>query len=87
VLKRKQRRAEVPLDDVVEGSTGGSESAISGVLLEEITDLVGQTDRRILRLIKEGYSSREIAAKLHLSKDSVRKRWERAKNKIRRGLE
>lgn len=86
MLKRKQRRAEVSLEDVAEDHFAGDSSVGGELLLEEVAGLAGRTDRRILQLIKEGYSSREIAGKLHISKDAVRKRWERLKKKLRRGM-
>jgi RNA polymerase sigma-70 factor, ECF subfamily len=82
VLKHKQRRAEVPLDDVAEDSFGRNSPAGGEILIQQVAGLAGSKDGRILELVMQGYSSREIATKLHMSSTVVRKRWERARKKL-----
>lgn len=70
------------IEDVAETGVDRSGDFTGKILLDEVQALAGGTDGRIIGLIREGYSSTEIAGKLHLSKESVRKRWQRLKEKL-----
>lgn len=83
VLKKQQARSEVPLEDTSEPSADGGNGGFDSVLATQVEDMARKQDRRILRMIKKGYSRKEIAAELHLSNANVRKIWERIVRRLR----
>lgn len=83
VLRSKQARAEVPIDDALEATDSRDTDIERSILVEEIQNVGRQQDRRVIRLILAGATYKHIAAELHVSKSNARKIWQRVVERLR----
>jgi RNA polymerase sigma-70 factor (ECF subfamily) len=73
VLRRRGRRAELPLDDVPEPEAAPSSAEDSGRDLARMLDTLDERQRRIVQLVSiEGHSSRSAAQNLGISEGALR---------------
>jgi RNA polymerase sigma factor (sigma-70 family) len=87
VLRSKQVKAEVPLDDVVEASDSRDTDIERGILVKQVSSMGQPKDRRVVELVLQGATSRDIAAILHISKGTARQRVHRVLRRLRGELE
>lgn len=73
VLRRRGRRAELPLDDVPEPEAGDADADAPGHDLARMLDSLDERQRRIVQLVSiEGHSSRTAAEALGISEGALR---------------
>jgi len=76
----------VPIADVVETPDTRGGDIDRKILAEQIQSMGRLQDRRIVGLIAEGLTYREVAAELHTSKAYARKIWQRTVERLRNGI-
>ena len=73
VLRRRGRRAELPLDDVPEPEADAASDESAGHDLALILDTLDERQRRIVQLVSiEGHSSRSAAESLGITEGALR---------------
>jgi RNA polymerase sigma factor (sigma-70 family) len=86
VLKSKQQKAEVPIDDALDAADSGGADIERAILAEQVQKMGRPQDRRVVGLILNGASYRDVAAELHISKGYARKVWQRVVERLRDGV-
>lgn len=83
MLRSKQVRAEVPIEDGMEIADSRDTGIDRTILAEQVQKLGRRQDRRVVELVLQGASYRTIAAELHISKTYARKVWQRVVERLR----
>jgi DNA-directed RNA polymerase specialized sigma24 family protein len=86
VLRSKQAKAEVPLEDALEISDSRDTDIDRSILVKEVQKMGRPQDRRVVELVLQGASSGQLAAILHISKTNARKVWQRVVRRLRDGV-
>jgi DNA-directed RNA polymerase specialized sigma24 family protein len=86
VLRSKQDKAEVPLEDALEISDSRDTDIERSILAKQVQKMGRRQDRRVVRMIMQGMSSTDVAAALHISKTNARKVWQRVLERLRDGI-
>ena len=86
VLRSKQTKAEVPIEDALEISDSRDTDIERSILAKQIQKMGRRQDRRVVRMIMQGMSSTDVAAALHISKTNARKVWQRVLERLRDGI-
>jgi RNA polymerase sigma-70 factor (ECF subfamily) len=82
VLKQKQARRETSLDDCPELSVENSEAQESRMDIEHLLEDLSERDKALVQYKIEGLGPSEIAVKLGIRPDDVRKRWMETKQRL-----
>jgi FixJ family two-component response regulator len=77
----------VPIDDALEISDSRDTDIERTILAKEVQKMGRSQDRRIVELIMQGATSREIAAVLHISKTKAQSVWRRVRERLMHGVE
>src|SRR5277367_5375500 len=86
VLKSKQDKAEVPIEDVQDIGDSRDTDVERTILIEQVQKVGRPQDRRVVELVLQGATSKEVAAKLHISRTTARKVWQRVVERLRDGV-
>jgi DNA-binding NarL/FixJ family response regulator len=86
VLRSKQDKAEVPIEDALEISDSRDTDIERSILAKQVQKMGRRQDRRVVRMIMQGMSSTDVAAALHISKTNARKVWQRVLERLRDGI-
>lgn len=76
----------MPLDDALEISDSRDTDIERKILVEQVQKLGRKQDRRVVKLILEGATYKQVAAELHISKTNARKVWQRVVERLRDGV-
>jgi RNA polymerase sigma factor (sigma-70 family) len=87
VLRSRQAKAEVPLEDVVDAPDSRDTDIERSILVKQVSKMGQPKDRRVVELVLQGATSREVAAVLHISKSNARQVVHRVLRRLRGELE
>lgn len=73
----------MPIDDALEVTDSRDTGIERAVLAKQLQAMGRPQDRRVLRLILQGATSRDVARELHISKTMARKVWQRVRERLR----
>jgi DNA invertase Pin-like site-specific DNA recombinase len=76
----------VPIDDALDAVGSGGADIERAILAEQVQKVGRLQDRRVVRLIVDGATYRDVAAELHISKAYARKVWQRVVERLRDGV-
>lgn len=83
ILKVKQEKDEISLDAAGDKYIAIDNDVFEEICYNQIAEMGQKSDRVILEMYRIGYSSREIARKLKMSTEQVRKRWQRLRERLK----
>lgn len=81
--KRRRRFEWVPIDSQLSDTYPNQQEDVASEYLEELAGHLNERQRHTLALMRQGYSIKEIAEKLNIKSDSVKKQRHRLIEKMR----